>query len=277
MKYTFQPAQADNQVNHVGSYRRRLPVSVERMYENTLDWAHLPHLHDSSFAEIRCLDAGAWGWRAEVGGVQSANGSTATPKSLIELTLDRQGRRWITRNIEGPNKGAEIWTHVFIEGPQILDIVVDFYVPDVPVEAKDKVGMAYATAYEQLYDEDVAMMVERQQQLDLRVEGFDRSETLRLEAASELILPTLVKLSQRSFVLNQIAGEWVAYSAQCPHQMGPLIDSPIVEGEVRCPWHGFTFNVLTGECTSGAVCQLTEAPLVAEASDGTLLLKWADT
>jgi nitrite reductase/ring-hydroxylating ferredoxin subunit len=166
---------------------------------------------------------------------------------------------------------------VFIEGPQILDIVVDFYVPDVPVEAKDKVGRAYATAYEQLYDEDVAMMVERQQQLDLRVEGFDRSETLRLEAASELILPTLVKLSQRSFVLNQIAGEWVAYSAQCPHQMGPLIDSPIVEGEVRCPWHGFTFNVLTGECTSGAVCQLTEAPLVAEASDGTLLLKWADT
>ena len=35
---------------HVGSYRRRLPVSLVRMYENALDWEHLPHLHESSFS-----------------------------------------------------------------------------------------------------------------------------------------------------------------------------------------------------------------------------------
>lgn len=272
MKYTFLPAEADNAVNHVGSYRRRLPVSIERMYENTLDWAHLPHLHKRSFAEIRCLDAGAWGWRAQVGNVGASNPS----KSLIELKLDRQARRWITRNLEGPNKGAEIWTHVFVEGENVLDIVVDFYVPDVPPEAKEKVGLAYAKAYEQLYDEDVAMMVERQQQIDRRVEGFDRSETLALGPAHELILPVLVTLSRRDFVVIQIDDEWLAYSAQCPHQMGPLIDSPVVQEEVRCPWHGYTFNVRTGECTSGAVCQLTESPDVTVDDGGALILRWAD-
>ena len=273
MKYTFQPAQADNCINHVGSYRRRLPVSIERMYENTLDWAHLPHLHESSFAEIRCLHSGASGWRAEVGNV----GSNTSSNSVIELKLDREARRWITRNLEGPNKGAEIWTHVFVEGENILDIVVDFYVPGVAPEAKEKVGLAYAKAYEQLYDEDVSMMVERQQQIDRRVEWFDRSETLTLTSAKELLLPAVVTLSARSFAVNQIEGEWIAFSAQCPHQMGPLIDSPIVQDEVRCPWHGFTFNVRTGECTSGGVCRLTEAPLVAHEADDTLVLKWART
>ncbi len=65
---------------------------------------------------------------------------------------------------------------MFVEGENILDIVVDFYVPGVTPEAKEKVGLAYAKAYEQLYDEDVSMMVERQQQIDRRVEWFDRSD-----------------------------------------------------------------------------------------------------
>ena len=119
-------------------------------------------------------------------------------------------------------------------------------------------------------------MVERQQQIDRRVEGFDRSEILVVGPANELILPALVTLSRRDFVVNQIGEEWLAYAAHCPHQMGPLIESPVVEGEVRCPWHGFTFNVHTGECTSGAVCQLTESPVVAVDASGLLMLRWAD-
>ena len=62
--------------------------------------------------------------------------------------LDRDARCWITRNLEGPNVGAEIWTHVFVVSERVLDIVVDFFVPDVPKTARDKVGMAYANAYE---------------------------------------------------------------------------------------------------------------------------------
>ena len=53
-----------SQLPHVGTYRRVLPVSLVRMYENALDWEHLPHVHESSFKSIECLDAGPWGWRA---------------------------------------------------------------------------------------------------------------------------------------------------------------------------------------------------------------------
>ena len=66
MKYEFVPAIEGSRVDHVGSYRRRLPVSLERMYENTLDWQHLPHLHSSSFTSLAIETAGAWGWRASV-------------------------------------------------------------------------------------------------------------------------------------------------------------------------------------------------------------------
>ena len=46
--------------------------------------------------------------------------------SELELRLDRDARRWITRNLSGPNAGVEIWTHVFVVADRVLDIVVDF-------------------------------------------------------------------------------------------------------------------------------------------------------
>ncbi len=143
MRYEYVPPVDDTHINHVGTYKRTLPVSLERMYENTLDWEHLPHLHASSFSDIQCVDSGAWGWRAQVTG---ANGS----QSLLELRLDRRCRRWITRNLEGPNQGAEIWTHVFVTAPHEMDIVIDFFVPGVPANAREKVGRAYARQYELL-------------------------------------------------------------------------------------------------------------------------------
>ena len=66
MRYEFIPAAADSAISHVGTYQRRLPVSLERMYENALDWAHLPHVHRSSFSDIQLISSGGWGWRAHL-------------------------------------------------------------------------------------------------------------------------------------------------------------------------------------------------------------------
>ncbi len=35
----------------------------------------------------------------------------------------------------------------------------------------------------------------------------------------------------------------------CPHQGGPLEEGGITDQVVTCPWHGWEFNVTTGECT----------------------------
>ena len=91
------------------------------------------------------------------------------------LQLDKTLRRWITRNLEGSSQGAEIWTHAFAVDTRRVDINVDFFVPGVPPAAREKVGQAYARAYTTLYDEDVAMMVERQRRIDQRINAGDET------------------------------------------------------------------------------------------------------
>ena len=274
MRYEFVPAAKGSRLDHVGSYLRRLPVSLDRMYENTLDWQHLPYLHRSSFRSIELEAAGAWGWRASVA---SGDGQVAA-NSLIELQLDRYARRWITRNLDGPHVGAEIWTHVFVVSERVLDIVVDFFVPDVPPVAKDKVGHAYARFYERLFDEDVEMMTERQRQLDQRLDGVDESQVIEVDAAASL--PQGVTLSGRQFVLNKLdnaesngSNPWVIYPAQCPHQLGPLENAALIDGLVRCPWHGYEFDVRTGACVSGSHCQFGRMPKITERK-GRVQLRW---
>lgn len=272
--YEFVPAAEDSRLDHVGSYRRRLPVSLDRIYENILDWQHLPHLHRSSFCSIELEAAGAWGWRATV----ASGDDQSAAKSLIELRLDRDARRWITRNLDGPHVGAEIWTHIFVVSERVLDIVVDFFVPDVPPIAKDKVGQAYARSYERLCDEDVEMMTERQRQLDQRLDGVDESQVIEVDAAASL--PQGVTLSGRQFVLNKLddaesneSNPWVIYPAQCPHQLGSLENAALIDGVVRCPWHGYQFDVRTGACISGSHCQFGRMPKITEL-EGRVQIRW---
>jgi len=40
------PPFPSSRLPHVGTYRRVLPVSLVRMYENALDWEHLPFVQD---------------------------------------------------------------------------------------------------------------------------------------------------------------------------------------------------------------------------------------
>ncbi len=248
-------AATESMLPHVATYRRVLPVSLERMYENTLDWAHLPHVHAASFASIECIDAGPWGWRARV---TTAGGAAL----LLELRLDRDCRRWITRTLQGTNAGSEIWTHAFAVTPTRTDVVIDFFVPGVAPARRDKVGRAYAATYRQLYDEDVAMMVERQRQLDQRIETHRREPTSRcLGARDALHLPLQFELRGRDYHLIELNGKLRTHVARCPHALGPLPAS--VDGVVSCPWHGYRFDIVTGTCLSSQPCRLPPAPSVS--------------
>ena len=89
--------------------------------------------------------------------------------------------------------------------------------PDVQAAQRDKVGRAYARAYEVLYDEDVRMMTERQQQLDRRIDAVVSADSLLLGAVDEITAPLAFSLSDRSFVLQKVDDEWVVYPQRCPH------------------------------------------------------------
>ncbi|MCP5180788.1 MAG: Rieske (2Fe-2S) protein [Pseudomonadales bacterium] len=242
---SFQPPYEGSRVDHVGTWQRSLGVSLERMFENALDWAHLPHLHASSFTSIVCLEAGPWGWRARAT-------DSAGRESLLELRLSAAQRRWVTRNLEGPHAGAEIWTYVVERAAREIDVVVDFFVPGLAASARESVGRAYASLYATLYDEDEAMMVARQALLDRRVNPIPAAlAPVNLGPAAELRLPMPVRIGGRELLVVRSANGYQALSARCPHMGAPLENAAIDAGEIVCPWHGFRFDVSTGVCRKG--------------------------
>ena len=245
-EYKFLSAQPGSRTDHVGTYQRVLPVSMDRMFENALDWEHLPFLHSSSFTAIHCEDAGPWGWRARVSDAR-AN------ESLLELRLDTSQRRWITRTLEGEFAGAEIWTYVIERGTREIEIVIDFHVPGVGYGLRDQVGRAFASAYERLYDEDVVMMRSRQDLLDSRIVPVELDiEPVCLGQMKRLVFPLAARFSGRDLIINLFNGTPVIHAARCPHQGAPLISGKVTGNILECPWHGYRFDLGSGQCVSGA-------------------------
>ncbi|HLX37097.1 MAG TPA: Rieske 2Fe-2S domain-containing protein [Candidatus Binataceae bacterium] len=247
---------------HIGTYRRALPVNVERLYENAIDWEHLPYIHRSSFARIECLDAGAWGFRARAWS-QPYDERRAF---VIELKLDRDCRRWITSTLEGPGQGSEVWTHAFPVADRETYIVVDFFVPNLAPQRAPEVFEFYKNLYTRLYDEDVAMMSERQSQLDANKNRATIESSQRVLGSLDevrLKLPMTIEERGRRFRIVEVNGKLLAHSTVCPHTLGPLGTSIVANGIIECPWHGFRFDVATGACVSGHNCKLPAAPTIS--------------
>jgi nitrite reductase/ring-hydroxylating ferredoxin subunit len=243
---------------HVGTYRRRMAVSLERMFENALDWEHLAHLHSSSFSSVSCTEAGEWGWRARIEASEERGGQP----SVIELRLERDRRRWITRTLQGRGAGNEVWTHAFELGPMDIEVVVDFFAPDAAETERERVGAAFIELYTTLYDEDEWMMRLRQRRLEDATRSIEVTRRIALGSLSDLMptLPRCVDFNGRRLCLADVNGELQVYDTVCPHRLGPLESSPIVEGIVQCPWHGHRFDIVTGHCVSGLKLQLRPSP-----------------
>lgn len=58
---------------------------------------------------------------------------------------------------------------------------------------------------------------------------------------------TLVEIDGKRIALFNIDGKFYAIDNTCTHRGGPLAEGGIVGDVVRCPWHGATYNVKTGE------------------------------
>ncbi len=243
----------------VGVYRREVLASLERIWENVLDWEHLPWLHRESFSRIECLHAGPSGWRAKLGLAPEKAG----PEILLELVLERPALRYVARTLEGLGRGTEIWTRLRPASADRTEIEVEFLLPDVSPQHRDALGRAYIQLYTLLWDQDQSMMTRRESQLAARSDGA-RPDPISLGPLASLRarLPLLVAVGGREFRVIELAGELVAHATQCPHRLGPLADAPIEDGCLRCPWHGYRFDVRTGACADGHPLRLARAPRV---------------
>jgi nitrite reductase/ring-hydroxylating ferredoxin subunit len=77
-------------------------------------------------------------------------------------------------------------------------------------------------------------------------------------------LPLLVELDGEPFRIVECEdGSLLAYATTCPHWLGPLDQAAPQNGILRCPWHGYRFDMRTGESVDGRGYRLALAPRVA--------------
>jgi hypothetical protein len=146
----------------IATYRRTIYASLDRIWENVLDWEHLPWLHRKSFAAIQLLDQTPAGWRARV---------TLAPvekkrEAVIAIEMDKPNLRYWSRTVEGQGAGNGVLTCLSPVSPDATAIVVEFHAPSLPPDKVQVLGDAYLRLYEQLWDEDERMMQRRQALLD---------------------------------------------------------------------------------------------------------------
>ena len=51
----------------------------------------------------------------------------------------------------------------------------------------------------------------------------------------------------KPMALFNVEGQIYAINHVCPHRGGPLAEGTLAGTVVTCPWHGWTFDVTTGE------------------------------
>lgn len=146
----------------MATYRRTIHASLERIWENVLDWEHLPWLHRKSFAAIQLIDQTPEGWRAQV----TLAPAEKKREAVIAIETDMTNLRYWSRTVEGQGAGNEVLTCLSPVNQHATNLVVEFRAPSLPPDKAQALGEAYLRLYEQLWDEDERMMQRRQRLLD---------------------------------------------------------------------------------------------------------------
>lgn len=75
-------------------------------------------------------------------------------------------------------------------------------------------------------------------------------KALALDELSEgRVMP--VTCGVNTVCMTHVKGRFAALDNRCPHQGGPLGEGSIENGLLRCPWHGWDFDPLTGKPPGG--------------------------
>ncbi|MAT13280.1 MAG: hypothetical protein CMM02_19960 [Rhodopirellula sp.] len=73
----------------------------------------------------------------------------------------------------------------------------------------------------------------------------------------------IVDYARKEIAVRRLGdGSWFAFSKYCPHQGADLSEVEIVDGAIRCPWHGLCFELesganITNQCDPLRIYQVT--------------------
>ena len=255
------------------TYRRTVNASIERIWENVFDWEHLPVLHESYFNKVQLLQSHENGWQVQL----TRHPGTADRAQTLELQADRERTRYRVRTLAGTGTGTQIWTLLKVLGPHQTAIEVRYYLPEHRPDRVSELGDKYSCSCQQLWDEDEQMMQHRERMLRglVAVPSPGSSVELGPIEAVRQQLPLLVSFGGQQFRIVAVDGELLAHSTTCPHWLGPLDTAAVDDfGCVRCPWHGYLFDIRTGQSVDGRGLRLASAPEVhVDAVSGRVTLR----
>ena len=76
----------------------------------------------------------------------------------------------------------------------------------------------------------------------------------KLAPISELPAPNEAKeipCGEKTICVANVGGQFFALDNTCIHQGGPLGEGVIEKGKIVCPWHGWAYDLKTGELAPG--------------------------
>lgn len=234
------PADVSPELRRVAVLERVLAVAVAGIWENVLDWPHVPWLHPGSFTSIELLASGRDWWRARVGLTPASLGRNV----VLELAVDRGALRYVTRTLEGPGSPAVIVSTLAPLADDRTAIRIEFFARAADPLQRRIAGQVYTRVYRRLWDEDEAMIVERAATLPLLTPA-EAPQRVLLGPRAGLALPRTVEVGGLRVRVFAVGEELRALALVCPHMGGPL---PEVEKHScrTCPWHGYRYDASSG-------------------------------
>ena len=80
----------------------------------------------------------------------------------------------------------------------------------------------------------------------------DEDGFFRLDVPAGAITPNSlykVKVNGQTVLLTRVGDQLCAFSAICPHAAADLANGRLIRGQIKCPEHGYTFDIRSGRIT----------------------------
>ncbi len=82
----------------------------------------------------------------------------------------------------------------------------------------------------------------------------------------------VAEVNGKTLAVFNVDGTFHAIDNTCVHRGGPLGEGDLEGNVVSCPWHGWQFNVATGECVKNPSAKVEVYQVKVEGDDVKVLL-----
>ena len=76
-----------------------------------------------------------------------------------------------------------------------------------------------------------------------------------------------VEIGGKAVGVFNVDGKFYAIDSTCGHRGGPLNEGELDGNVITCPWHGFQFDVTTGNCATNPALKQACYPVRIEGDD----------